>query len=123
MVVQIIRLQLLMDTMQLCFRQEPSRCCPMDVCLAQSTLFVGRRSTQKPAAVTYKAALTMVGAQYAVQLGKEGFKVNLVSPVFRSTNLDGFHEYGGNPSEVAVIACNFVVDTKMDGPNGTFHVA
>ncbi|OQV01252.1 hypothetical protein CLAIMM_06640 [Cladophialophora immunda] len=69
---------------------------------------------------TAKAAMNMIGAQYAVQLGKEGFKVNMVDPGFRSTNLNGFHEYGGNPAEGAVEACRVMVNTDKDGPNGTF---
>lgn len=69
---------------------------------------------------TSKAALNMLGAQYAVQLGKEGFKVNMVNPGFRSTNLNGFHEYGGNPAEGALIACKFIVDASKDSANGTF---
>ena len=62
----------------------------------------------------------MIGAQYAVQLGKEGFKVNIVSPDFRSTNLNRFHEYGGDPRGGAIEACKAMVDIDKDGPNGTF---
>ncbi|KAJ9608833.1 hypothetical protein H2200_006604 [Cladophialophora chaetospira] len=69
---------------------------------------------------TSKAAMNMIGAQYAVQLGKEGFKVNIVSPDFRSTNLNGFHEYGGDPAGGALQACKMIVSTDKDGPNGTF---
>jgi len=69
---------------------------------------------------TSKAAMNMVAAQYAVQLGKEGFKVNLVSPGFRSTNLNGFHELGSDPAEGAIEACRVMVNTDKDGPNGTF---
>lgn len=69
---------------------------------------------------TSKAAMNMIGAQYAVQLGKEGFKVNIVSPDFRSTNLNGFHEYGGDPAGGALEACKVMLSTNKEGPNGTF---
>ncbi|OAP56375.1 hypothetical protein AYL99_09554 [Fonsecaea erecta] len=71
---------------------------------------------------TSKAAMNMLGAQYAVQLGNKrgGFKVNMVDPGFRSTNLNGFHEYGGDPAEGAVEACRLIISTDEDGPNGTF---
>ena len=69
---------------------------------------------------TSKAAMNMIGAQYAVQLGKEGFKVNIVSPDFRATNLNGFHEYGGDPAGGALEACRLMVYTDRNGPNGGF---
>ncbi|ETN44996.1 uncharacterized protein HMPREF1541_09872 [Cyphellophora europaea CBS 101466] len=69
---------------------------------------------------TSKAAMNMVGAQYAVQLGKEGFKVNIVSPGFRSTNLTGFHPMASHPSEGALEICRLAVDLDKDGQHGVF---
>ncbi|KIW14061.1 hypothetical protein PV08_06842 [Exophiala spinifera] len=69
---------------------------------------------------TSKAAMNMIGAQYAVQLGKDGFKVNMVDSGFRSTNLNGFHELGGVPSEGVLEACRLIVDTDKNGQHGTF---
>ncbi|KIY01641.1 uncharacterized protein Z520_03193 [Fonsecaea multimorphosa CBS 102226] len=86
-------------------------------CLDSSRPFYGYDA--KPY-FTSKAALNMLGAQYAVQLGKQGFKVNMVDPEFRSTNLNGFHEYGGDPAEGALEACRLIVSTDPNGPNGAF---
>ncbi|KIW39430.1 uncharacterized protein PV06_08045 [Exophiala oligosperma] len=69
---------------------------------------------------TSKAAMNMVGAQYAVQLGREGFKVNMVDPGFRSTNLNGFHELGGVPAAGVLEACRLMIDTDKNGQHGTF---
>lgn len=62
----------------------------------------------------------MIGAQYMVQLGKEGFRVNIVSPDFRSTNLNGLHEYGWEPAGGALEPCKAIVNTDRDGPNEMF---
>ncbi|KAL6248050.1 hypothetical protein RBB50_005398 [Rhinocladiella similis] len=86
-------------------------------CLDSSRPFYGYDA--KPY-FTSKAAMNMIGAQYAVQLGKEGFKVNMVDPGFRSTNLNGFHELGGVPREGVLEACRLIVDTDKHGQHGTF---
>jgi NAD(P)-dependent dehydrogenase (short-subunit alcohol dehydrogenase family) len=69
---------------------------------------------------TSKAALNMIGALYAVKYREEGFKVNLIDPGFRATNLNGFHESGGNPAEGALEACRLIVNGTKDGQHGTF---
>ena len=67
-----------------------------------------------------KAALNMIGAIYATQYGKDGFKVNMCCPGLRPTNMtspDG--EFGGPVSEGAINACRLAVQGD-DGPNGSF---
>lgn len=69
---------------------------------------------------TSKAAMNMIGATYAVQLGKDGFRVNLVDPGFRSTALNGHSELGGAAADGAIEACRLIVDTDKNGQHGTF---
>ncbi|KAK7903545.1 hypothetical protein LTR67_001565 [Exophiala xenobiotica] len=69
---------------------------------------------------TSKAAMNMLGAMYAVELGKDGIKVNMIDPGFRATNLNGYHEAGGKPEDGALQACRMIVNTDKDGPHGTF---
>lgn len=69
---------------------------------------------------TSKAAMNMLAAQYAVQLRNDNFKVNAVTPGFRATNLNGFHELGGSPAEGAAVAVKLLVSEDKEGPNGTF---
>ncbi|KIM96626.1 hypothetical protein OIDMADRAFT_20861 [Oidiodendron maius Zn] len=69
---------------------------------------------------TSKAALNMVGALYAVRYREAGFKVNVVDPGFRATNLNGFHESGGKSADGALEACRLIIDATKDGQHGTF---
>ncbi|RFU31135.1 hypothetical protein B7463_g5211, partial [Scytalidium lignicola] len=69
---------------------------------------------------TSKTALNMIGAQYAVQLGKEGFKVNMVDPGFRSTALNGYNERGGKASEGVLEAYRLIIDMDKNGQHATF---
>lgn len=68
--------------------------------------------------LTSKAAMNMIGAQYAVELGPEGIKVNMIDPGFRATNLNDYHENGGNPEDGAIEACRLIVDTDKNGQHG-----
>jgi hypothetical protein len=52
-------------------------------------------------------------------LGKDGFKASIFGPNFRSTNLNGSHEYGGDPASGTVQARNVTVNADEGGPNGT----
>jgi len=70
--------------------------------------------------LTSKAAMNMIGAQYAVKHGKEGFKVNMIDPGFRATNLNGYHEAAGKPIDGATEACRLIIDSTKDGQHGTF---
>jgi NAD(P)-dependent dehydrogenase (short-subunit alcohol dehydrogenase family) len=70
--------------------------------------------------IVSKCADNMLGVMYAVQLGKEGFKVNLIDPGFRATNINGYSPYGGLASEGAIQACKLIVNTDKDGPHATF---
>ncbi|KIW09812.1 hypothetical protein PV08_11913 [Exophiala spinifera] len=67
-----------------------------------------------------KAAMNNLGLSYAVLHGKEGFKVNMIDPGYRSTNINGFSETGGRAEEGALQACKIIVDTDKDGPHATF---
>ncbi|QKX53813.1 uncharacterized protein TRUGW13939_00893 [Talaromyces rugulosus] len=69
---------------------------------------------------TSKAAVNMIGLLYAKQLRKSGFKVNLVDPGFRQTNLNGFHNEGGDPAGGALEACRLITDASADGQHGSF---
>jgi NAD(P)-dependent dehydrogenase (short-subunit alcohol dehydrogenase family) len=70
--------------------------------------------------ITSKCADNMLGVLYAVQLGKEGFKVNMIDPGFRATNLNGYAEAGGDASEGAIQACKLIADTDKNGLHATF---
>ncbi|KIX04778.1 uncharacterized protein Z518_05648 [Rhinocladiella mackenziei CBS 650.93] len=70
--------------------------------------------------LTSKAAMNMIGAQYAVQLGKEGVKVNVVCPGWRATNLNGFNKNAGKAVDGATEACRLIIDTEKNGQHGTF---
>ncbi|KIW67753.1 hypothetical protein PV04_06983 [Phialophora macrospora] len=70
--------------------------------------------------ITSKCADNMLGVLYAVQLGKEGFKVNMIDPGFRATNINGYHEGGGKASEGAIQACKLIVDTDKNGLHASF---
>ncbi len=70
--------------------------------------------------ITSKAADNMLGALYAVMLGKEGFKVNLIDPGFRATNINGHSSLAGQASEGALQACKLIVDTDKNGLHGKF---
>ncbi|OAL24892.1 hypothetical protein AYO20_10596 [Fonsecaea nubica] len=67
-----------------------------------------------------KCAENMVGALYAVQLGKEGFKVNMICPGHRATNLNGYDARGTKAADGAVEACRLIVDTDKNGQHATF---
>jgi NAD(P)-dependent dehydrogenase (short-subunit alcohol dehydrogenase family) len=67
---------------------------------------------------TSKAAMNMLAAQYAVQLGKS-VRVNVVSPGFCSTGLNGFHEHGADPKGGAVLACRFLVGAEGEEVKGS----
>jgi len=69
---------------------------------------------------TSKAAMNMLGIQYAVELGSAGVKVNMIDPGFRSTNINGYHEAGGKPADGAIQACKIIVNADKNGPHGTF---
>jgi NAD(P)-dependent dehydrogenase (short-subunit alcohol dehydrogenase family) len=65
--------------------------------------------------IVSKAAENMLGALYAVQLGKEGFKVNMIDPGFRATNLNAYSEMAGKASDGAIQACKIITDESKDG--------
>lgn len=65
--------------------------------------------------VVSKCAENMLGALYAVQLGKEGFKVNMIDPGYRATNLNDHSEYAGKASDGAIQACKVMTDTDKNG--------
>lgn len=67
-----------------------------------------------------KAGLNMVGLMYAKQLKESGFKVNLIDPGFRQTNLNGFHSSGGVAAEGALEACRVVADSSKNAPTAKF---
>jgi len=69
---------------------------------------------------TSKAGLNMLAAMYSVQLGKEGFKVNVICPGFRATRINGYHDMAGKPEDGIIAACDLIVSTDKDGPHGTF---
>lgn len=69
---------------------------------------------------TSKAAMNMLGAMYAIELGKDGVKVNMIDPGFRSTNLNGYNEHGGDPADGALQAYKMIVNADKNGPHGTF---
>jgi NAD(P)-dependent dehydrogenase (short-subunit alcohol dehydrogenase family) len=69
---------------------------------------------------TSKAGVNMIGLLYAKQLRKSAFKVNLVDPGFRQTNLNGFHNEGGDPAGGASEACRLIADASADGQHGSF---
>ncbi|KAK4949660.1 hypothetical protein LTR10_011501 [Elasticomyces elasticus] len=68
---------------------------------------------------TSKTAMNMLGVMYAIEL-KDVVKVNIIDPGFRSTNLNGFHENGGDPKEGALQACKMIVLADKNGPHGTY---
>ncbi|KIX94901.1 uncharacterized protein Z520_09211 [Fonsecaea multimorphosa CBS 102226] len=70
--------------------------------------------------IVSKCAENMVGALYAVQLGKEGFKVNMTCPGHRATNLNGYNEHAGPAADGAIEACRLIVDTDKNGQHATF---
>ncbi|KIW31683.1 uncharacterized protein PV07_03290 [Cladophialophora immunda] len=70
--------------------------------------------------IVSKCAENMVGALYAVQLGKEGFKVNMVCPGHRATNLNGYNKQAGKAADGALEACRLIVDTDKNGQHATF---
>ncbi|EXJ59159.1 hypothetical protein A1O7_06590 [Cladophialophora yegresii CBS 114405] len=80
---------------------------------------LGDALENKPYIVS-KTADNMLGALYAVQLGKEGFKVNMIDPGFRATNLNGYASMAGNPSDGAIQACKLITDTDKNGLHATF---
>lgn len=69
---------------------------------------------------TSKAGVNMIGLLYAKQLRNTGFKVNLVDPGFRQTNLNSFHSEGGDPAAGATEACRLIADASADGQHGSF---
>ncbi|EXJ93745.1 hypothetical protein A1O1_02138 [Capronia coronata CBS 617.96] len=69
---------------------------------------------------TSKAALNMLAAMYSVQYGKQGFKVNVVCPGFRATNINGYADGAGKPEDGIIAACDLIVDADGKSPNGTF---
>ncbi|KAJ9607558.1 hypothetical protein H2200_007636 [Cladophialophora chaetospira] len=76
--------------------------------------------SQYKAYITSKCADNMLAVLYAVQLGKEGFKVNMICPGHRPTNLNGYSEQASNLSDGAVQACKRIVDTDKNGDHATF---
>ena len=75
-----------------------------------------------PIALHYKAAkaaVNMVGAVYAVQYKDDGFRINMVNPGFRQTNLNSYAEGAGKKEDGAIEACKFI--TMGDaGETGTY---
>lgn len=71
--------------------------------------------------LTSKAAMNMIAAQYVVQLGKEGFKINVINPGFCQTNLNGYAE-GARPAEEGIIeSVQLIVDDDPNGQTGKFQ--
>ena len=68
---------------------------------------------------TSKAAMNMIMATYAVKYKDKGFKVNACCPGFNSTQLNGYSEKAGHPSNGAINACRLATAGK-DGETGTF---
>lgn len=55
-----------------------------------------------------KAAMNMIAAIYSVQLKDDGFRVNVVNPGFRKTNLNGFNKAAGDPAEGVIEPCRLI---------------
>jgi NAD(P)-dependent dehydrogenase (short-subunit alcohol dehydrogenase family) len=68
---------------------------------------------------TSKAAMNSYSIALAHELKKEGIKVNLVTPGFTSTKLNGFREGGKSPAEGAASILPWALLEK-DGPTGLF---
>ena len=80
---------------------------------------LGDKPHIKPYIVS-KSADNMLGALYAIQLGKEGFKVNLIDPGHRQTNLNGHNSMAQEASGGAVQACKLIASTDPNGLHATF---
>lgn len=70
--------------------------------------------------IVSKCADNMLGALYAVQLGKDGFKVNMIDPGYRATNLNHYSAQAGKPSDGAIQACKVITDTDKNGMHAKF---
>ncbi|EXJ77512.1 hypothetical protein A1O3_09739 [Capronia epimyces CBS 606.96] len=70
--------------------------------------------------IASKATMNMIAALCAVQYEKDGVKVNAVDPGYRATNLNGYSEAAGKPSDGAIEACRLIVDTDRNGQHATF---
>jgi NAD(P)-dependent dehydrogenase (short-subunit alcohol dehydrogenase family) len=66
-----------------------------------------------------KAALNMLGTFYVAKLGKEGFRINMIDPGHRATNLNRFNPKAGKASDGALEACRIITQGK-NGQHGTF---
>ncbi|OCT52201.1 putative oxidoreductase [Cladophialophora carrionii] len=86
----------------------------------QSPYYGFGETLENKAYITSKAADNMLGALYAVQLAKEGFKVNMIDPGFRATNLNGYSNMAGSASDGAIQACKLITDADKNGLHATF---
>lgn len=70
--------------------------------------------------IASKAAMNMIGVLYLAQLGKEGFKINVLNPGWRATGLNGYAEGAGKAEDGIVEAVKLVVDDDPKGVTGQF---
>ena len=66
-----------------------------------------------------KTAMNMVAIQLAREYEGKGFKVNVIDPGYRQTNLNGYSERAGKVEGGAVEACRIIAQGK-DGQYNTF---
>ncbi|RVX66412.1 hypothetical protein B0A52_09642 [Exophiala mesophila] len=71
--------------------------------------------------LTSKAAMNMIAVFYAVQLGKEGFKVNAINPGFCQTNLTGYAEAAMPADQGIIESVQLIVDDDPNGQTGKFQ--
>jgi NAD(P)-dependent dehydrogenase (short-subunit alcohol dehydrogenase family) len=66
-----------------------------------------------------KTGMNMLAVQIGRKYEGKGFKVNVVSPGFRATNLTNYAPYAGKSEEGAIEVCRIATQTK-DGQYNTF---
>lgn len=69
--------------------------------------------------VVSKAAFNMLAAKYSVVFKEAGFKVNIICPGHRATNLNGYQKVAGKPEGGAIEACRIITQGR-DGQYSTF---
>lgn len=67
-----------------------------------------------------KCAVNMAGAMYGKKYRKDGFRVNIVNPGYRATNLNNHSEHAGNKEGGALEACRVItLGDQGDSPTYT----
>jgi NAD(P)-dependent dehydrogenase (short-subunit alcohol dehydrogenase family) len=66
-----------------------------------------------------KAGMNMLAVQIGRKYQGQGFKVNVVSPGFRATNLTNYASYAGKPEDGAIEVCRIATQGR-DGQYNTF---